>query len=825
MNGAEPIRAATLRAFAAKFAPAGFDPAAFSCVFGLAENCLLACGYAELPCVLRVARDKLGVGDRPMPDPAAVGAFVSGEGSCVGGAVGPAKEESMPDPAAVGAFVAGEGGCAAGVVGPALQESTWLEVVGCPLLPNQGAVSQVVRIVHPTTRAPLTLGTVGEIWIAGASVARGYWQLDDVTEATFRARLDLSTPPDGATALWPDARLDLNTPSNGAAALWPDSRLDSSTPPHGAAALWPDAQGSTSSANSAPPPAAMAAGAMAAGAMPAAAMAVGAMAAAAMSAEVKAVEVKAAAGTDAVVAAAAARAAEARVAAAKAAVKRAPSLPPSSPPGVLPSPLPAPPPPAPAEEPDSASHALRGPLAPHLRTGDLGFVWERRLYVVGRIKDVLTVRGRTLHASDVEACAESGAPTRLRPGCCAAFALDFAGGSTEERLVLVAELRPEAESIPGGELEQLCQVVAEAVREREAVRPAVILLLRARSILKTTSGKLRRRDCREAYLRLVSLLEPTVGGGTGGVSALPIPVSAMLYHWRGEAARLSPEGEGENGDRKVVGGVRGETASGGENGGRQKVGGVSRRKGESGQMDGTSAARANGEDRYESNNGAEVGAVCVEVEKAEAEVRRVLSVLSAVALEVCGSTVGVDAPLMEAGLDSAALAEFQGIVSDRLGLNECLSETLFFDHPTLRQLARAIAGGDTAGGGDASKAASASEVPYALGYNTGLLSRPVVVASAAGSFPMGTDARLFRRLCACGGDAVGVVPAERWESRGDGMPDGVVGRRARHGASHSYVLNGYSRKQKNKALTLAHAQPIHIPVTQPYEYEYSIPPV
>ena len=38
--------------------------------------------------------------------------------------------------------------------------------------------------------------------------------------------------------------------------------------------------------------------------------------------------------------------------------------------------------------------------APHLRSGDLGFIWERRLYVIGRIKDVLTIKGRTLHAHD-----------------------------------------------------------------------------------------------------------------------------------------------------------------------------------------------------------------------------------------------------------------------------------------------------------------------------------------------------------------------------------------------------------------------------------------
>ena len=58
----------------------------------------------------------------------------------------------------------------------------------------------------------------------------------------------------------------------------------------------------------------------------------------------------------------------------------------------------------------------------HLRTGDLGLVHEGRLYVVGRIKDVITLRGLSLHASDVEACAERACEA-LRPGCCAAFSV------------------------------------------------------------------------------------------------------------------------------------------------------------------------------------------------------------------------------------------------------------------------------------------------------------------------------------------------------------------------------------------------------------------
>ena len=74
------------------------------------------------------------------------------------------------------------------------------------------------------------------------------------------------------------------------------------------------------------------------------------------------------------------------------------------------------------------------PDAHHLRTGDLGFVHEGRLFIVGRLKDVLLLRGRTLHAHDLEELAEQSAADALRTGCGAAFAVDSEHG---EALVLM----------------------------------------------------------------------------------------------------------------------------------------------------------------------------------------------------------------------------------------------------------------------------------------------------------------------------------------------------------------------------------------------------
>src|SRR5690606_26551632 len=67
---------------------------------------------------------------------------------------------------------------------------------------------------------------------------------------------------------------------------------------------------------------------------------------------------------------------------------------------------------------------------PYLRTGDLGFMDKEQLYISGRLKDLIIVRGVNYYPQDLERCAEE-ACTDLRPGCSAAFSLDV---GQEERL-------------------------------------------------------------------------------------------------------------------------------------------------------------------------------------------------------------------------------------------------------------------------------------------------------------------------------------------------------------------------------------------------------
>jgi acyl-CoA synthetase (AMP-forming)/AMP-acid ligase II len=135
---------------------------------------------------------------------------------------------------------------------------------------------------------------------------------------------------------------------------------------------------------------------------------------------------------------------------------------------------------------------------PFLRTGDLGVLDGGELFVTGRIKDLIIVRGQNHYPSDVEWAAERTVPG-LRPGSCAAFSLDT---GRSERVVVAAEVDARLDPDRGGALDP--EAIADAVRSAVAGRCGLtvhdVVLVRAGSLPKTSSGKLQRRACREALL-------------------------------------------------------------------------------------------------------------------------------------------------------------------------------------------------------------------------------------------------------------------------------------------------------------------------------------
>jgi 8-amino-7-oxononanoate synthase len=131
---------------------------------------------------------------------------------------------------------------------------------------------------------------------------------------------------------------------------------------------------------------------------------------------------------------------------------------------------------------------------PYLRTGDLGFFDNGELFVAGRLKDLIIVRGRNHYPQDIERDVEQACDI-VRPGSVAAFSVEYEG---RERVVVVAELER-------GKRERAELVAAfEAIRSRLAKEHEVavegIVLVRPNSVPKTSSGKIQRRACRRQFL-------------------------------------------------------------------------------------------------------------------------------------------------------------------------------------------------------------------------------------------------------------------------------------------------------------------------------------
>jgi amino acid adenylation domain-containing protein len=278
-NGAEPVRASTLERFAATFAECGFRREAFQPCYGLAEATLL----------VTAGRSRARVGR----------SFATG--SLRGRRVSEADE-------------AGEGAKAAAA-------PTVTELVGCgaPDLSEQR-----VLVVDPETHAPCEPEQIGEVWVAGRSVADGYWGRPEETARTFEGRL---------------------------------------------------------------------------------------------------------AGTD---------------------------------------------------------------EGPFLRTGDLGFYHRDELFITGRLKDLIIIRGLNHYPQDIEATVEA-CSNAMRPGCGAAFSVE-AGG--EERLVIVQEVDPRRQRDAASALAE----VRRAISREHELQPYAVVLLRAGTVPKTSSGKVRRSACREMFL-------------------------------------------------------------------------------------------------------------------------------------------------------------------------------------------------------------------------------------------------------------------------------------------------------------------------------------
>ena len=131
---------------------------------------------------------------------------------------------------------------------------------------------------------------------------------------------------------------------------------------------------------------------------------------------------------------------------------------------------------------------------PFLRSGDLGFYRDGELFVIGRLKELIIIRGRNHYPQDIELTVEKSHPA-LRSSCCAAFSVEV---DNEERLIITQEV--EEAFLEELNIDEVFAAIRQAVFQEHALQVYGILLLNPGTIPKTSSNKIQRRACQTGFL-------------------------------------------------------------------------------------------------------------------------------------------------------------------------------------------------------------------------------------------------------------------------------------------------------------------------------------
>ncbi|OQW39408.1 MAG: hypothetical protein A4C66_11135 [Nitrospira sp. HN-bin3] len=128
----------------------------------------------------------------------------------------------------------------------------------------------------------------------------------------------------------------------------------------------------------------------------------------------------------------------------------------------------------------------------YLRTGDLGFLHRGELFLTGRIKDLIIVRGRNYYPHDLEWTAQQ-AHTGLRRGCGAAFSIE---SETGERVVLVHEIEKQ---VSDSDLTNIVNCIRRMLADEYELEIHTVVLVKSGTIPRTSSGKIQRGASRAAF--------------------------------------------------------------------------------------------------------------------------------------------------------------------------------------------------------------------------------------------------------------------------------------------------------------------------------------
>ena len=129
----------------------------------------------------------------------------------------------------------------------------------------------------------------------------------------------------------------------------------------------------------------------------------------------------------------------------------------------------------------------------YLRTGDLGFMHDGELFVTGRHKDLIIIRGRNHYPQDIETSVKSCHPA-FESEAAVAFSIDV---DEEEHLVVVQEVNRHYRSL---DINEVAPLIRRCIADEHELSPYAIVLVKQNGIPKTSSGKVQRRACLQAFV-------------------------------------------------------------------------------------------------------------------------------------------------------------------------------------------------------------------------------------------------------------------------------------------------------------------------------------
>ena len=262
---------------------------------------------------------------------------------------------------------------------------------------------------------------------------------------------------------------------------------------------------------------------------------------------------------------------------------------------------------------------------PFLRTGDLGFLQDGELFVTGRIKDLVIIRGRNHYPQDIEQTAQKIHPA-LRPNCGAAFSVETAG---RERLVIAHEV--ERSYLRKLDIKAVAEAIRRVVAEEHNLQVYAVLLLKTGSLPKTSSGKIQRHTCRSQYLaESLDVVADWCAGLPGNTEFLDLEADREKLLDEALTGQESEADSGSNESDLVLAG------------------------------------------QLQADN--------VKV------IQRWLVAKVAAQLNVTADEIEIDRPLTNYGLDSLAAMSITGELQDCFG--RAFSPTLLYDYPSIQNLAQ-----------------------------------------------------------------------------------------------------------------------------------------